>query len=64
MFNVLAQSNQLRRALEYKEQTGGEEAKKEIADLAQKAAVGGAVVACYALAAPSLKAMMPAGTMP
>ena len=58
IFNVIAQSNQLRRALEYKVQTGGEAAKEEIAGLATKAAAGGAVVALCVLNAGRLQAMV------
>ena len=38
MLNIAAQSNQLRRCLGYKLETGGEKAKKEITLLAAKAA--------------------------
>ena len=59
IFNVIAQSNQLRRALQYKLDNG---AKKEVTDLGVKAAGAIATVAAFATAAPSLKAMMPAGS--
>lgn len=62
MFNVLAQTNQLRRVLEYKLETGGEAAKAEITALGAKAAGVVAVVAAYAVAAPKLKAISPAGS--
>jgi hypothetical protein len=49
IFNVIAQTNQLRRCLEYKIANGGEEAKKEVQELATNAAIGGAVlVTCVA----------------
>jgi hypothetical protein len=62
IFNVVAQCNQLRRCLTYKLETGGEAAQAEVADLGTKAAIGGACVAAFSLAAPSLKLMMPAGS--
>jgi len=55
IFNVVAQTNQLRRCLEYKLEHGGEEAKKEVAALAQKAAIGGAVVTGCVLAGPMIQ---------
>jgi len=57
MFNVVAQSNQLRRVLVYKmENEPG--AKEEIAELATKAAAGAAVVGLYAASAGRLKTMV------
>ena len=61
MFNVVAQSNQLRRALTYKLETDPK-GKAEVTALAQKAAVVIAVVTTYTMAAPTLKGLMPAGT--
>jgi hypothetical protein len=58
MFNVVAQCNQLRRCLEHKVATGGEAAKKEVADLATKAAIGAAVVTTAVLSADKLKAVV------
>lgn len=61
MFNVVAQCNQLRRVLEYKlEKDAG--AKAEIAALAKKSVGAVALLTAYALAAPKLKEMSPAGT--
>merc|ERR1719503_481525 len=54
IFNVVAQTNQLRRCLEHKLATGGEAAKAEVAELGKKAAVGGAAI----LSAPTLKAIV------
>jgi len=62
LFNVACQLNQLRRCLTYKLETGGEAAKAEVTDLATKAAAGAAGVAVFAMAAPYLQVMMPAGT--
>lgn len=58
IFNVLAQSNQLRRVVEYKMATGGEKAKEEMADLGKKVAVGAAVVGTYVLTAGRLQAIL------
>ena len=55
LFNILAQSNQLRRCLEHKVATEGDTARQEVADLATKAAVAGAAVAAYVFAAPTLR---------
>lgn len=62
MLNIAAQGNQLRRVLDYKLETGGDAAKKEIAALGAKAAGAIAAVTAYVLAAPALKAAMPAGS--
>jgi len=58
IFNVIMQSNQLRRCLEFKIATGGEAAKAEVADLATKGAVGLAVVTTAVLSADKLKAVV------
>jgi hypothetical protein len=58
MFNVACQANQLRRALEYKMETGGEAAKKEVQDLAVKFGIGAAVVTTAVLSADKLKAIV------
>jgi hypothetical protein len=58
MFNVVAQCNQLRRCLEHKAATGGEAARREITELAQKAAIGGAVVATAIVASDKIKAVV------
>jgi Mitochondrial pyruvate carriers len=50
--NVAAQSNQLRRALEHKMETGQE---KEVMDLRDKAIMGGAVLAGSVLAGPHVR---------
>ena len=50
--NVLAQSNQLRRALEHKMANGQEE---QVYDMGKKAAVGGAVIAGSVLVGPTLR---------
>ena len=55
IFNVIAQSNQLRRVLEYKLQHGGEAAKKEITELATKAATGAAIVTGLVIAGPAIQ---------
>ena len=55
LFNILAQSNQLRRCLEHKVATEGDTARQEVADLATKADVAGAAVAAYVFAAPTLR---------
>merc|ERR1719454_729223 len=44
MFNVLCQTNQLRRGVEYKMATGGQEAVQEVKDLGTKFVVGATVV--------------------
>jgi hypothetical protein len=49
IFNVIAQCNQLRRVLLWKLEVGGEAARKEIADLATKGAIGAAVVGACVL---------------
>ena len=61
IFNVLAQSNQMRRCLEYKmaNDPGGA---AEVQELGKKAGAALAGVAVFAVAAPHLKAMMPVGT--
>lgn len=51
--NVVAQSNQLRRALEHKMANGQEQ---QVYDIGQKAAVGGAVIAGSVLAGPTMRA--------
>lgn len=53
--NVVAQTNQLRRALEYKMENGGEE---EVRELGQKAAVGGVALAGSLVAGPTVRAML------
>jgi hypothetical protein len=53
--NVLAQSNQLRRALEYKINNGQEE---EVMAMGQKAALGGAAIAGSVLAGPTIRAYL------
>jgi hypothetical protein len=53
--NVLAQSNQLRRALEYKISNGQED---EVRAMGQKAAVGGAVLLGAIAAGPTLRSML------
>ena len=60
MFNIAAQLNQLRRVVEYKleKEAGG---RAEITALATKTVAAAAVIAAYTLAAPKLKALMPAG---
>ena len=58
IFNVVAQSNQLRRCLEHKLATGGEAAKAEVAELGKKAAVGGAIILSAVLGASTLKAIV------
>ena len=55
IFNVVMQANQLRRALEYKLANGGEEAKKEIIDMATKAATGAAAIGALVMAGPSIQ---------
>lgn len=50
--NVLAQSNQMRRALEHKLANGQED---QVYDMGQKAAIGGAVIAGSVLAGPTLR---------
>lgn len=61
MFNIAAQLNQLRRVVEYKldKEAGG---KAEISALATKTLGVASVIAAYTLAAPRLKALMPAGS--
>lgn len=58
IFNVLAQSNQLRRVLTFKMETGGEAAKEEVMDLGKKAAVAGVVVTGCVLSASRLQALV------
>jgi len=53
--NILAQGNQLRRALEYKMETGQEE---EVKEMGQKAALGGAVLLGAVLGGPTLQSML------
>ncbi|KAL7566320.1 hypothetical protein ACA910_013643 [Epithemia clementina (nom. ined.)] len=53
--NVAAQSNQLRRALELKMATGEED---KVYDMAQKAAVGGAVLTGSVIAGPSIRSAL------
>merc|ERR1740121_3557388 len=55
IFNVIAQSNQLRRCLQYKLDTEPG-AKEEIAQLATKAATGAAIVAGAIVAGPTIQA--------
>lgn len=50
--NVIAQSNQLRRALEHKMANGHEE---QVYDMGKQAAVGGAVIGASVLAGPTLR---------
>lgn len=59
IFNVLAQSNQLRRVLQYKLGLG---AKEEVMALATKSAGFAIAVAAFTLLAPKLKAAMPEGS--
>ena len=61
IFNVIAQSNQMRRCLEYKmaNDPGGA---AEVQELGKKAGAALAGVAVFAVAAPHLRAMMPVGT--
>jgi hypothetical protein len=59
MFNIVAQLNQLRRVLTYKLDNG---ASAEVQALATKSAGAVALIAAYALSAPKLKTMMPAGS--
>lgn len=59
IFNVCAQSFQLKRALEYKLDNGG---KAEVTDLGKKAAATIAAVVAFIFAAPTLKGMMPEGS--
>lgn len=58
MFNVVAQCNQLRRCLVHKLETGGEAAKKEVADMATKAAAAGAIVCAAVFSADKIKAIV------
>jgi hypothetical protein len=52
MTNVVAQGNQLRRALEYRINNGQEE---EVKQMGQKAAIGGAVIVGSVLAGPTIR---------
>jgi hypothetical protein len=58
MFNVVAQCNQLRRALEYKLENGGAAAKEEITELATKGAAGVAVASALVLNASRIQAIV------
>merc|ERR1719201_745252 len=58
MFNVACQTNQLRRGLEYKLETGGPEAMEEIQGLAVKAAAGAAIVTTAVLSADKIKSVV------
>merc|ERR550537_1890082 len=58
MFNVACQTNQLRRGLEYKVQTGGPEALEEIKDLGVKFVAGAAFVTAAVLGADKIKAVV------
>lgn len=58
IFNVLAQSNQLRRVLMHKMETGGEAAKQEVMALGQKAVAAGAVVTTLVLTRTKLQALV------
>lgn len=58
IFNVIAQCNQLRRVLLWKLEEGGEAARKEIAELATKGAIGGAVVAACVVNSSRLQALV------
>jgi len=58
IFNVLAQTNQLRRCLEYKMVNGGEAAKEEVKELATKAAIAGAVVTTCVVFSKNIKAIV------
>jgi Mitochondrial pyruvate carriers len=53
--NVLAQGNQMRRALEYKIASGQEQ---EVREMGQKAAMGGAAIALAVVAGPTLQAAL------
>jgi hypothetical protein len=53
--NILAQSNQVRRALEYKMENGQEE---EVKALGQKAAVGGAAILGSVIAGPTIRSTL------
>jgi hypothetical protein len=55
MTNVVAQGNQLRRALEYRINNGQEE---EVKQMGQKAAIGGAVIVGSVLAGPTIRATL------
>lgn len=58
MFNVVCQSNQLRRCLEFQLAEGGEKAKEEMKALAVKFAVGAAVVTTAVVSADKIKAVV------
>jgi len=58
IFNVIVQSNQLRRCLTYKLEHGGEKGRAEVTELATNAAIGGAVIAGFVLTRNPLKAMV------
>jgi len=62
MLNIAAQSNQLRRCLGYKLETGGEAAKKEIVALGVKAAAAVAATTAFIMYSAPMKAMMPPGS--
>jgi len=62
MLNIAAQGNQLRRCLQYKLQSGGEAAKKEVVALGYKVAAAVAATTAFIMASAPLKAMMPAGS--
>lgn len=58
IFNVVAQCNQMRRVLVYKMETGGEAAKKEVTEMATKAAAAGAIVCAAIFSADKMKAIV------
>jgi hypothetical protein len=58
MFNVLCQTNQLRRGIEYKMATGGQEAVEEVKGLAVKAAAGAAFITAAVLGAEKIKSVL------
>lgn len=58
IFNVMAQSNQLRRVVTHKLKTGGESAKREIAELGQKAVVSALILAAAISTSEQLQALV------
>ena len=62
-FNVTAQLNQLRRAVEYKLENSAN-AVHELTEIGQKAAVAGVALACTIFSSNKLQAVMTAPTMP
>lgn len=58
MFNVVCQTNQLRRCLEYKLAKGGPEVKAEVTALATKAAAGAAVAAVCVMNASRIQSIV------